>query len=109
MLELDQPQPLYSSLAADPDWCELVLLFVGEMPHRAQALLDQAASGDWAEVARMAHQFKGTAGSYGFDQLTPYAIELEAAAREAADEERIRLAVEELVGLCRLCRAGTPH
>ncbi len=108
MLELDQPRPLYSSFAADADYRELILLFVREMPHRAQALLDQAAWGDWAEVARMAHQFKGTAGSYGFDRLTPSAVELEAAARDATDEDRIRRAVEELVGLCRLCRAGTP-
>jgi CheY-like chemotaxis protein len=100
---------VYSLLATDPDLGELVDLFVQEMPDRIDALEAHAHSRDWNQLTRTAHQIKGSAGSYGFGEITPYAARLEAAAREALPEENILAALHELLSLCRRVRSGTPQ
>ena len=103
------PSPVYSRLAAHPMLGELVDLFVQEMPDRLNALKVQATSRDWGQLARTAHQLKGAGGSYGFDEITPCAARLEAAARDAQQDETILLALDELLSLCRRVRSGTPQ
>jgi PAS domain S-box-containing protein len=100
---------VYSHLAADPDLGELVDLFVQEMPERIDALDAQAKSRDWNQLARTAHQLKGAAGCHGFGEIVPCAARLEAAAREARQEERILSALDELLSLCRRVRSGKPQ
>ena len=103
------PTFVYSHLAADPDLGELVDIFVQEMPDRINALDAQAKSRAWNQLAQTAHQIRGAAGSYGFDEVTPYAARLEAAAREVKDEEQILSALDELISLCRRVRSGKPQ
>jgi HPt (histidine-containing phosphotransfer) domain-containing protein len=100
--------PIYSALGADPDLGDLVDLFVDELPTRMQTALQVAEQSDWSELARLAHQLKGAAGSYGFHQITPYAMRLEAAASDGSDDDLIRQTLSQLVELCQLCRAGAP-
>jgi signal transduction histidine kinase/CheY-like chemotaxis protein/HPt (histidine-containing phosphotransfer) domain-containing protein len=102
------PTFLYSNLATDPDVGELVDVYVQEMPERIKALDTQAKSRDWHQLARTAHQIKGSAGSYGFGELTPYAARLETAAREARQTEEILSALDDLLNLCGRIRGGTP-
>lgn len=99
---------VYSCFADDPEFGELGDLFVGQMPNRIHALETQAESGDWKELRRTAHQLKGSAGSYGFDVITPFAARLEHAARDGCQEEEVLLALDELLGVCRRVRAGAP-
>ena len=103
------PAFVYSHLAADPDLGELVDLFVQEMPDRINALDAQAKSRDWNRLAETAHQIKGAAGCYGFDEITPSAARLEAVTREAQQEEQILSALDELLSLCRRVRSGKPQ
>ncbi len=70
-------QPLYSSLATDPDLAELVEIFVESLPERVETLKQAFDQGDWETLRRTAHQLKGAAGSYGFDPLSPSAAKLE--------------------------------
>jgi PAS domain S-box-containing protein len=100
---------VYSHLAADPDLGELVDLFVQGMPDRIDALDAQAKSRNWNQLAELAHQIKGAAGCYGFDDITPCAARLEAAAREAEQEEQVFSAFNELLALCRRVRSGKPQ
>ena len=102
------PAFVYSRLAADPDLGELVDLFVQTMPDRISTLDTQAKSRDWSQLAETAHQIKGAAGSYGFDQITAPAARLEAAA-QARQEEQILSAFDELLTLCRRIRSGKPQ
>ncbi|MFW6169642.1 MAG: Hpt domain-containing protein [Planctomycetota bacterium] len=97
---------IYSSFGDDPDLGELVEMFVEEMPARIRALKEQADEQDWNELARIAHQLKGAAGSYGFDQLTPAAQDLELLARDGAAEPEIRDALNKVIDLCNRTRAG---
>lgn len=98
---------LYSSLGADPDLSDLVEDFVGALPQRVVKLRERFDETDWVGLATLAHQIKGAAGSYGFDQLTPYAASLEQAAR-SAEEAEIRISLAELIRLCSRLRAGAP-
>ena len=100
-----EPEFLHSSLANDPDLTEIVDLFVEELPDRVATISNCLAGGDWNGLRRYAHQLKGACGSYGFHQLTPAAAQVEDIASEECDEERIRLAVNELIGLCQKVRS----
>jgi CheY-like chemotaxis protein len=101
-----RPQFIYSRLATDPQLAELVDIFVNELPGRISAIQDLASTRNWEQLARTAHQLKGSAGSYGFHEITPCAATLEVAARDAQQEDRILAALNELLTLCRRARSG---
>jgi len=102
-------EPLYSTLAEDPDLGKIVDMFVDEMPDRISNLLAQLESGNRDELRRAAHQLKGAAGSYGFDAISPSAATLEDTLQNGEPEEEILRATEALVALCRRATAGTPQ
>jgi HPt (histidine-containing phosphotransfer) domain-containing protein len=101
-------EPIYSAFGDDPDLGEIVTMFVEEMPSRIDTLLDLLNRGDRELLGRFAHQLKGTAGSYGFDPITPKAARLEDSLRRNEPESEIYDAVQELAALCRSVRAGAP-
>jgi hypothetical protein len=107
-LDYEKP-PLFSCLAVDPELGELVSLFVSEMPDRITAMQQQLQQRDWEGLRRSAHQLKGAAGSYGFEEISPSAARLEFALRDGEAEETVHRAVEELIAFCRRARAGTPE
>jgi HPt (histidine-containing phosphotransfer) domain-containing protein len=98
----------YSTLVNDPDLAEIVAMFVDEMPARLRDLQAQAGCANWDQLARLAHQLKGAAGSYGFDHITPFAARLEKAVRNGEPQASVHAAVEELVDACGRVRAGLP-
>lgn len=100
--------PIYSTLGDDEDLGELVEMFVADMPTRLADLAQAYEARDWDRLQRLAHQLKGSAGSYGFDEVTPRAARLEAAVRDRSEEVEIGRATEELLGLCSRLRAGAP-
>ena len=102
-------QPLYSEMGADPDFGEIVEMFVDEMPQRVDALLAEMQSGNMDELQRLADQIKGAAGSYGFDAITAPAARLEASVRDGEPEAQIQTALDELVAFCGRVRAGAPE
>lgn len=101
-------QPLYSTIGSDPDFQELVVLFVEEMPQRIQRILDHLKRRDWEGLHLICHQLKGSAGGYGFPPISVAAAQVVDAIRKAAPEEQIYQAVQALVDLCQRARAGSP-
>lgn len=97
----DTIEPLLSCFAEDPGLADLVALYAAEMPERVKTLADRFAARDWPGLTVCAHQLKGSAGSHGFHQLTPYAAALEHASRERLGEAAIQQALAALVELCR--------
>lgn len=81
------------ALEDDPEFVELIDLFVSSLPARIAQINSCAQAGNLAEVAMIAHQLKGAAGSYGFPELTREASELETAARNADPNLRAHLEV----------------
>lgn len=91
-----------SPMMPDPELRELIAEFVAELPERFAALEKAAAGQDWQEVRRLAHQLKGSGGSYGFPEITAAAAKVEDAAREPA---RVLQAVASLGVTCEeICR-----
>ena len=103
-----QTEAIYSSLATDEDLAEIVEMFVEEMPGRVETFRQQYEQSDWEELRRTAHQLKGSAGSYGFGQITPAAAELESALRDGDPQVRVEQLLDAVIALCNQVTAGTP-
>lgn len=94
--------PLHSSFAEDPDLKDLVVLFVDELDGRIASIQRAFDDRDLAELCRIAHQLKGSAGGYGFDPIGDAAGRLEYELRgDEAAESTIGDRVEDLVTTCR--------
>jgi len=100
---------LYSSLGDDPDLCDIVDMFVEEMPDRITNLMQLLEASNLDELARMAHQLKGAAGSYGFETITPVAGELETAILNGQPENVVHDTTVQLCELCSRVRSGAPE
>jgi len=74
--------------------------FAQELPARATAINSVLQSRDIRLLKELAHQLKGTAGLYGFSQIADAAGALHQQSAEDTDLQRIKAAVNELVGLC---------
>ena len=100
---------IHSTMGGDPDFAELVEMYVEEMPERIAALQQAFDNRDMENLSRAAHQMKGAAGSYGFDSVTPLAAALEASVRDDTPEEDLLKTLNVLLGVCRRIRAGSPE
>ena len=96
-------------MSNDPDIGDLVKMFVDEMPKRVAKLRQQGEAGDWEQLGHTAHQLRGAAGSYGFDQVTPLAAALERSCRESHNEREIEAHLDQLIDLCDRLRGKAPE
>ncbi len=98
---------LKSTLADDSALIELIGEFVAKLPERANDIQRIRADGDFEELARMAHQMAGAAGSYGYPTLTDAARTLELMLRKGSpDALALKEACDVLARLCRMAWAG---
>jgi HPt (histidine-containing phosphotransfer) domain-containing protein len=104
----DNSSPIFSSLAQDGDMIELVQQFVADLQNRMAAMQAAYEANNLPEIARLAHQLRGTGGSHGFDVLSVAAGDVEDAVRGAESLERIRQALAELTVLCHRATAAPP-
>ena len=88
--------PIYSTFADDPDFGDLLEMFVETIPEKRQSIQEAFATGDLCGVRTQAHQLKGAGGGYGFGGLTGVAAELEDACA-ASDIEHVRPAFDRLL------------
>ena len=70
---------LTSRFSDDPQMHELIKEFVGELPRRVLAAQQAFDQGEYLRLQVWAHQMKGGAGGYGFQQITDMAAVLEKA------------------------------
>ena len=103
------PEYVYSTLGLDPDLAELVEMFVDELPERVAKIREFWDNADMEGLGRAAHQLKGAAGSYGFDELTPALQRLDHSVRSSHSEAEIVSAIEEVAEMCSRVRAGAPE
>ncbi|MDR1959274.1 MAG: Hpt domain-containing protein [Planctomycetaceae bacterium] len=101
--------PLYSILSQSPDLREIVQMFVDEMPKRINTILQEFQAKDWDNLLLTTHQLKGSAGSYGFTEISPAAGTVENLLRKQSSETEIYQAIEELIALCRRASAEGPQ
>lgn len=77
---------IYSKFAGDEDWNELLVEFVGAIPLRVDAINKALAANDHPRLLMLIHQLKGACGSYGFDELTALAEQLEQSILQRSEE-----------------------
>jgi len=94
--EAPRPALVRSSLQDDPDIAPIVELFVNSLPARMSAIERAIGVGNREEVMRLAHQLKGSAGAFGFGDLTEPAAELETLARNTGELSAIRVQADRL-------------
>ena len=95
----------FSALAGEPEMVELIRSFVEHLPGCVAELRETMECGDREHAATIAHQLKGSAGSYGFPIITDAAARLEHALRDGASEAALSQASRELASLCLRARA----
>lgn len=105
MIDSTSLPPLYSLLADDEGFRELIELYVAEMPGRIERLKNCLDAANWGELQRVAHQIKGAGGSYGFPAISSAGGAVERLIVNKQPEEQVRTATLELIQLCLSVRA----
>ena len=95
-----QWNPLCSPLAVDPALCELVEMFVEEMPQRIARLRQSFDAHDWHALRMGLRHLSGAASSHGFDQLVPSAADVETRLTRRAPTPEVGQALEGLLAQC---------
>lgn len=74
----------------DPDLADLIAPYLESRRQNLDQMKTALARGDWEELRALGHKVLGTAGSYGFHDLSRIGGEVEAAAlaRDGARVER---------------------
>jgi len=71
------PELIYSTLASDPDYIDLVKDFVSEFPLKAESIRQCVSEKNLVLLQRTMHQLRGACGGYGFPTLTEFAGQIE--------------------------------
>ncbi len=103
------PPALFSELAEERDLADLLAEFVEGLPRRVDALQEALDRNDLAGLARLAHQLRGAAGSYGFSTITTAARAVEESAQAPVCLDELRRQFEALAALCRSAHADQPR
>lgn len=89
------------SIAAFADELQaLVDLYIAEMPERIEELRRALSSSDRVQLRRLAHRLKGSAGQYGFPDISAQAAALERLVCENADSSTIHDSALQLIAQC---------
>jgi HPt (histidine-containing phosphotransfer) domain-containing protein len=94
----DAAGPVRSRFAGNPKLAPIVRKFAARLQEQLGQATDALASGDLAEVERLAHWLAGAAGTVGYDAFTKPARELEAAAK-SNDAHTAEAALQRIVRL----------
>jgi len=91
-------QSIQSEFDDDPDLADIIDQFTAALPGHVEVMRRAVGHGDHDRLQRLAHQLKGTGGSYGYPALSDLGRRLEDAAK-ASDTEGAALALKELAEL----------
>ena len=100
---------LQSGILAPSKVAALVAAFCGELPARAQRIDQAFQQGDRTLLFELAHQLKGSAGLYGFDNITETARTICDRLRADGALQELQAVVTELVARCRQAASGQPE
>jgi PAS domain S-box-containing protein len=92
-------QPLLSDLEEDPDLLPAIAAFVDVLPARVTAIEAALRQADYAALANLAHQLKGSAGTFGFMPITMAADAVEQQVRAGAAVDALARAIADLSAL----------
>ncbi|MDH5393584.1 MAG: ATP-binding protein [Gammaproteobacteria bacterium] len=71
-------EPLLSHLLKDgPEFLDLVLSFIHQLPARMNSLFDAISRHDWQLLSQLVHDLKAVSGGYGYLEMSDMAARLE--------------------------------
>ncbi|QDU97231.1 Hpt domain-containing protein [Lignipirellula cremea] len=108
MNDLDSCEPLYSLIGENPDFSDLVDLYVERMPLRIADIERAVSDENRSALETFVHQLKGSAGGYGFPRISELAAIVEDQLRSDEDIQQILAVLNDVICLCRRVRAGGP-
>ncbi len=79
------PERLQSTRIDDADFADVLAAYIARVPTVAADIHDSIRTGDAARTLRLVHGIKGSAGGYGFPQVTEVAARCEATLRDRPD------------------------
>ena len=88
-----------SDIPANATFQDLVQEYVRGLPERIQSVQAAVAEPDFAKLETLLHQTIGSAGSYGFQQLSECASLMQDAVRERQEKSLLQALAEELADL----------
>ena len=97
-------KPTVSTLAHDVTLTPLIDSFVQGLPIHARRVAQCFAENDLEQLAEVAHDLRGQAGSYGFGVITAAAAEIQRLLDTSAPPEPLSSAVDHLIHLCLTAR-----
>jgi len=104
----DVPQipPVRSQYASDPVIADLLSIYLDELQQTTNAIMTAFAESNLFEVQRLVHQVRGSAGAYGYPDITQLAGQLDDTLRTGAELMNIEPMTNELLGWCRAAIEG---
>jgi CheY-like chemotaxis protein len=103
----EDSSPLVSELASDPDMHEAIDRYVARLQSTADGLASLIGRDAPQELQRTVHQMKGSAGGYGFPDITTAAARLEQSLKAGAPQAERDTLLSRLIGLCRRAQPCT--
>lgn len=71
-------EPLHSKYHTDPLYQPLILDFLDDLPKLGDHIRETIDQADWDVAQQLCHQLKGTAATYGYEELAKIVGQLEA-------------------------------
>ena len=105
LIESANQEPLFSTLATDPDIEEVINGYVAELPKSVLQLIAAAQQEDTQALMAIARRLKGEGSMYGFDPITELAGKLESTLVADSAVKNVRGQVDDLIRLCRQVRS----
>ncbi|MFW7379834.1 MAG: Hpt domain-containing protein [Oligoflexus sp.] len=70
-------EPIHSKYHTDPLYQPLILDFLDDLPKLGDQIKEMVDRADWSIAQQLCHQLKGTAATYGYDELASIVGQLE--------------------------------
>jgi len=93
-----------TKLSDDAEMNQLLLDFIDSLRPRIDDLVKACAEGDWPTIETRAHKLRGSAGLYGYAELSAVAEQLEIGAQERSED--VPAIAAQLTALCQKIVAG---
>ena len=102
----DEKQPHHAGsaymneeIASDPEFQQLVQMFVESLPGQVGAIAVAVARQDWGDVALLSHNLKGVGGNYGYPEISDIAQRINSQTRNQHYDD-IAALLSELQAAC---------
>ncbi|MDH5516882.1 MAG: ATP-binding protein [Gammaproteobacteria bacterium] len=95
-LEKNSADPLYSHLLDEgPEFIDLVLMFIEQLPGRMNCLTEAIYSSDWTLLAKLVHDLKSVSGGYGYLEMSDAAARMEFLLK-SKNEQSVTIELEQI-------------